>query len=78
MKKMTAGFVKNSTECYLDNVSKLAIIRIQLNSLIKSGGGDGPVKPGNLHFLQGAKSGGIVSKDEEFFPAFRLCGAFFL
>ena len=32
--------------------------------LIKSGGGNGPVKPGNLR-VQGAKSGG-VTKDEVF------------
>ena len=31
-------------------------------SLIKSGGGNGPMKPGNL-FIQGAKSGG-KTKDE--------------
>lgn len=36
----------------------------QLKSLIKSGGGTGPVKPGNLH-QQGAKSGGVNSEDED-------------
>ena len=33
-------------------------------NLIKSGGGTGPMKPGNLR-LQGAKSGGKLSADEE-------------
>ena len=32
------------------------------------------MKPGNLHIMQGAKSGGSVSKDEE---TLRQCGAFF-
>lgn len=36
----------------------------QLKSLIKSGGGTGPVKPGNL-LMQGAKSGGVKSEDED-------------
>ena len=40
----------------LDNAKKICKIEIQFYSLIKSGGGTGPVKPGNLH-LQGAKSG---------------------
>jgi hypothetical protein len=38
--------------------------RRQLKSLIKSGGGTGPVKPGNL-LMQGAKSGGVKSEDED-------------
>ncbi len=33
----------------------------QFNSLIKSGGGNGPMKPGNLH-LQGAKSGEVIER----------------
>ena len=42
----------------------LAIITQELHtSLIKSGGGNGPMKPGNL-FIQGAKSGG-KTKDED-------------
>jgi hypothetical protein len=36
---------------------------LKIENLIKSGGGNGPVKPGNL-FFQGAKSG-VESKDEE-------------
>ena len=32
----------------LDFSGGFCIIRIQLNSLIKSGGGNGPMKPGNL------------------------------
>ena len=35
-----------------------------IEHLIKSGGGNGPVKPGNLR-MQGAKSGGDT-KDEAF------------
>ena len=42
----------------LDFSFKTAIIFQELHtSLIKSGGGNGPMKPGNL-FSQGAKSGG--------------------
>ena len=37
---------------------------VKTSYLIKSGGGNGPVKPGNLR-KQGAKSGG-VTKDEAF------------
>jgi len=45
-------------------MSRLPVILItQLNHLIKSAGGIRPMKPGNLH-VQGAKSGGSVSKDE--------------
>jgi hypothetical protein len=40
----------------LDFSGGFCIIRVQLNSLIKSGGGNGPMKPGNLR-MQGAKSG---------------------
>ena len=32
----------------LDFSGGFCIIRVQLNSLIKSGGGNGPMKPGNL------------------------------
>ena len=32
----------------LTNRDKDGILKIQFNSLIKSGGGTGPVKPGNL------------------------------
>jgi len=48
----------------LDNGEKTDILS-QENSihLIKSGGGNGPMKPGNLR-KQGAKSGG-KSRDEE-------------
>ena len=43
----------------LDKRKYLDIIIKQLHiSLIKSGGGNGPMKPGNL-FSQGAKSGGL-------------------
>jgi hypothetical protein len=35
---------------------------LKIEHLIKSGGGNGPVKPGNL-LIQGAKSGG-ETKDE--------------
>ena len=42
----------------LDKSLKIDIITIELHtSLIKSGGGNGPMKPGNL-LIQGAKSGG--------------------
>ena len=42
----------------LDKYGKIDIITIELHtSLIKSGGGNGPMKPGNL-LSQGAKSGG--------------------
>ena len=42
----------------LDKIPKIDIITIELHtSLIKSGGGNGPMKPGNL-LIQGAKSGG--------------------
>ncbi len=40
----------------LDIRGGFCIIEVQLNSLIKSGGGNGPMKPGNLQ-KQGAKSG---------------------
>ncbi len=40
----------------LDIRGGFCIIEVQLNSLIKSGGGNGPMKPGNLQ-TQGAKSG---------------------
>ena len=47
-------------------------------SLIKSGGGNGPMKPGNL-FVQGAKSGG-KTKDEDSIYAHRVrrCAVFCL
>ena len=38
-------------------------MRYTMEYLIKSGGGNGPVKPGNLCSAQGAKSGG-ETKDE--------------
>ena len=42
----------------LDKYEKIDIITYELHtSLIKSGGGNGPMKPGNL-LIQGAKSGG--------------------
>ena len=42
----------------LDKTAKIDIITFELHtSLIKSGGGNGPMKPGNL-LIQGAKSGG--------------------
>ena len=48
----------------LDFSYKTAIILQELHtSLIKSGGGNGPMKPGNL-LSQGAKSGG-ETKDED-------------
>ena len=40
---------------FLDGLCKINWNLIK--SLIKSGGGNGPMKPGNL-FIQGAKSGG--------------------
>ena len=36
----------------LDFSGGFCIIRVQLNSLIKSGGGIGPMKPGNLPGVQ--------------------------
>ena len=51
------------TKLYIDSGKSCAIIRLlKIKHLIKSGGGNGPVKPGNL-FIQGAKSGG-ETKDE--------------
>ena len=51
-----------------------------ISHLIKSGGGNGPVKPGNLR-LQGAKSGGDT-KDEAYIKHCvarrRYDGAFFV
>ena len=42
----------------IDNFEIMNIIYVELHtSLIKSGGGNGPMKPGNL-LIQGAKSGG--------------------
>lgn len=41
----------------IDKPIILAIIIKKTEHLIKSGGGNGPVKPGNLR-VQGAKSGG--------------------
>lgn len=41
----------------IDKAANLAIIAKKTEHLIKSGGGNGPVKPGNLR-VQGAKSGG--------------------
>ena len=50
---MVAAYVET-----LDKRKYLDIIIRQLHtSLIKSGGGNGPMKPGNL-LIQGAKSGG--------------------
>ena len=40
--------------------------------LIKSGGGNGPVKPGNLFWTQGAKSDGVWSTDEVLTSFIRL------
>jgi hypothetical protein len=48
----------------IDKSDFAVIIIKQLHtSLIKSGGGNGPMKPGNL-LIQGAKSGG-KTKDED-------------
>ena len=41
-------------------------MHLTIEHLIKSGGGNGPVKPGNLRMSQGAKSGGDT-KDEAFY-----------
>ncbi len=42
----------------IDFLGKMRKIKNELHtSLIKSGGGNGPMKPGNL-LIQGAKSGG--------------------
>ena len=52
------NFFVEKVEKALDFSCKTAIILQELHtSLIKSGGGNGPMKPGNL-FNQGAKSGG--------------------
>ena len=40
-------------------------MQLKIEHLIKSGGGNGPVKPGNLLKRQGAKSGSDT-KDEAF------------
>ena len=54
------SFSKNhqNPKKYLDKFRIMSTIYQELHiSLIKSGGGNGPMKPGNL-FIQGAKSGG--------------------
>ena len=56
MKKIFTGTI--------DKPVKAVIMYVTIEHLIKSGGGNGPVKPGNLR-LQGAKSGG-ETKDEAF------------
>ena len=56
MKKIFTGTI--------DKPVKAVIMYVTIEHLIKSGGGNGPVKPGNLR-MQGAKSGGDT-KDEAF------------
>ena len=56
MKKIFTGTI--------DKPVKAVIMYVTIEHLIKSGGGNGPVKPGNLR-KQGAKSGGDT-KDEAF------------
>ena len=57
-KKVYNRIVKKNIEKYLTNREKSIKYTLQLHTgLIKSGGGNGPMKPGNL-LIQGAKSGG--------------------
>ena len=58
----------------------LYFTRNKTEYLIKSGGGTGPVKPGNLmaflpYVRKGAKSCGIYPKDEEFHENFAALGS---
>ena len=52
------GKMQNILRKSIDKTGNMDIIFVELHtSLIKSGGGNGPMKPGNL-LSQGAKSGG--------------------
>jgi len=63
-RKKDAGRAKIGREMPPPNGSAISLMR-KTEHLIKSGGGNGPVKPGNLCFqkAKGAKSGG-ETKDE--------------
>ena len=63
-RKKGAGRAKIGREMPQPNGSVISLKR-KIEHLIKSGGGNGPVKPGNLCFqkAKGAKSGG-ETKDE--------------
>ena len=62
----------------LDKRKLSAIIITQLHtSLIKSGGGNGPMKPGNLRKC-GAKSGGETKDEDSIYAHIESVGVCFL